>query len=248
MKKLFLVMSLVVLVFLTGCSNNTNLEMVTVEAGTTSEDNGALNLGYNLELGKYEVTFSQYIDYCNDTGAKVPDDEGWGKNEQPVMNVSWFQAVQYCNWLSETKELNKAYDTSGDKKTWKLKAKPQNLEGYRLPTKKEWEYAARGGVKGRATKYAGSDKIHEVAWYDFNSDFKTHPVGQKKPNELGAYDMTGNVWEWTTSRKGSKKVHLGGSYNNVSQYCKINTESSYNQYSQSPGSDLGFRIVKTKKE
>ena len=88
MKKLFLVMSLVVLVFLTGCSNNTNLEMVTVEAGTTSEDNGALNLGYNLELGKYEVTFSQYIDYCNDTGAKVPDDEGWGKNEQPVMNVT----------------------------------------------------------------------------------------------------------------------------------------------------------------
>lgn len=246
-KKLILIIIGMMLI-VSGCNANQEVEspkMVIIKAGTTSQDNGNLTLDYDLKMGKYEVTFAEYISYCEDTGREIPADQGWGRGERPVANVSWTDAVAYCNWLSKKRGLETAYNTNGPKKTWELKDEPQKLAGYRLPTKLEWEYAARGGSKGKATVYAGSDKVYEVAWYDFNSDFKTHEVGRKKANELGLYDMSGNVWEWTTSQKNSKRIQAGGSYNNVAHYCKISSKHSYNQYSQDPGSDLGFRIVKT---
>ena len=128
---------------------------------------------------------------------------------------------------------------------------------FRLPTEAEWEYAARGGKKSCGYQYSGSNTLGDVAWYSDNSGKKTHAVGTKQPNELGIYDMTGNVWEWcqdwygsyssspqtnpTGAVRGSCRVGRGGSWGNSARYCR----SSYRGYI-TPGdrfNRLGLRLV-----
>nr|MDA3950615.1 formylglycine-generating enzyme family protein [Spirochaeta sp.] len=138
-----------------------------------------------------EVTFTEYDRFAGATGADRPDDEGWGRGARPVINVSWYDAVRYANWLSEQNGLTPAYRINGNNVTWNRSA-----DGWRLPTEAEWEYAARGGQDARDTTYAGSNDADDVAWYDRNSSGRTRPVGQKQANELGLNDMSGNVWEW----------------------------------------------------
>jgi formylglycine-generating enzyme required for sulfatase activity len=142
-------------------------------------------------IGRYEVTFDEYDRFCEDTGRTMADDEGRGRGKLPVIQVTWYDAAAYCNWLSEREGLTPCYSGTG-----KLTQCDWHANGYRLPTEAEWEYAARGGHKGQGYLYAGSDNPDEVAWYEDDSGNQIHPVGQKQPNELGLYDMSGNLFEW----------------------------------------------------
>lgn len=126
-----------------------------------------------------------------DTGANWKNPGFFQKDNEPVTCLSWYDAVEYCNYMSRKMGLTPCYTRKGNSVTFDIKA-----NGYRLPTAAEWEYAARGGAKTKGTKYAGSNSAAGVAWYDRNSGKRTHPVGTKSPNELGLYDMTGNVAEW----------------------------------------------------
>jgi sulfatase modifying factor 1 len=144
-------------------------------------------------IAKYAVTFEEYDWFYYDnpgTGIRKPDDEGLGRGNRPV-EVTWCDAVAYCNWLSEKEGLTSCYSGKG-----KVTQCDFSADGYRLPTEAEWEYAARGGPKSEGYIYAGSDNPDDVAWYADNSGGQIHPVGQKQPNELGLYDMSGNIWEW----------------------------------------------------
>ena len=130
-------------------------------------------------------------------------------------------------------------------------------ENFRLPTEAEWEYAARGGGKGQGHKYSGSNSLSKVAWHIDNSGYKTHPVKQKSPNELGIYDMSGNVREWcqdwkgaysdssqtnpTGPTSGSYRVYRGGCWGGGGDLCRVSYRDSC-----LPGSsvgDLGFRLA-----
>jgi len=149
----------------------------------------------SFAISKYDVTFDEYDVYCQAMGAAKPDDNGWGRGSRPVINVSWENAVAYCNWRSQQEGRKPAYVISGKDVSW-----DRSANGYRLPTEAEWEYAAKGGPQASSLAvnavYAGSANLDKVAWYSGNSGGQTHPVGQKAPNSLGLYDMAGNVWQW----------------------------------------------------
>ena len=207
-------------------------------------------------ISRYAVSFSQYDAYCLDTGKDKPDDRGWGRGSRPVIEVSWYEAVKFCNWLSRKEGLEESYSGSGDSIECNFRS-----GGYRLPTEAEWEYAARGGSSSRGYEYAGSNNLDEVGWYSSNGGYKTYPVGQKKPNELGLYDMSGNVYEWCWdwfdddyygispaadpqgSSSGSRRVIRGGSWYDYDSSCR----SAYRD-DDSPGLSIlnvGFRLVRS---
>lgn len=125
-------------------------------------------------MGRYEVTFDAYDKFANATGRELPNDQGWGRERRPVVNVYWEDARDYARWLSK-----------------------QTGKRYRLPSEAEWEYAARSG--GKEEKWAGTSlekDLPDYAWFEPHSKGKTQPVGTRKPNGLGLYDMSGNVNEW----------------------------------------------------
>ena len=119
--------------------------------------------------------------------------------------------------------------------------------GYRLPRDGEWEWAAMGGVKGNGYEYSGSKDLGEVGWYGANSGGKTHEVGTKRGNELGIYDMTGNVWEWCFDQwesTGTYRVMRGGSWDSYAYIARVSIRS----YSGGPSISIdygGFRVVRS---
>jgi formylglycine-generating enzyme required for sulfatase activity len=181
-------------------------------------------------MGKYEVTQNQWKAIMGGNPSNFSDCINC-----PVESVSWNNVQEFIQKLNQ-----------------------RTGKSFRLPTEAEWEYAARGGNQSRGYTYSGGNNLDEVAWYDGNSGNKTHPVGQKGPNELGLYDMSGNVWEWCGDWYGSgyyqnspainpkgptsesSRVDRGGCWYRNAQYCR----SSFRSFAPlSRISYLGFRLV-----
>ncbi|MCP4237901.1 MAG: formylglycine-generating enzyme family protein, partial [Aestuariibacter sp.] len=193
-----------------------------------------------FQIGKYEVTFEEYDTFALATGRELPDDEGWGRGKRPVVNVSWYDAKAYAKWLSE-----------------------QTGQSYRLPSEAEWEYAVRAETETKW--YCGDDEgcLKKIAWYNDNSDNKTHPVGKKRSNAWGLHDMSGNVWEWVEDdghenyrgapddgsawvgkkTRGSFRVFRGGSWGNDARRCRSAYRSGGGPGGRGRG--LGFRLSRS---
>ncbi len=142
-----------------------------------------------LDLTGYD--FCREKHFCGDIVRWSPEDDC------PIQMVRIEDAVAYCNWKSEREHLTPVYYN----RDGRILRNPE-ADGYRLPTVDEWDYAARGGRKSRNYRYSGSDNPDEVAWYGLLAFEGTRPVGTKKPNELGIYDMSGNIREWTWPEEG----------------------------------------------
>lgn len=141
-----------------------------------------------LLVGIYEVTQAEYEVLIRQNPSRLG-----GCPSCPVEQVTWREALTWCNTRSEADGLTPAYDLDGEEVRWRSEA-----NGWRLPTEAEWEYLARGGEEW---PYAGSSRREDVAWYEGNSGGRHHPVGEKPANAFGLHDMSGNVWEWTWSRR-----------------------------------------------
>lgn len=172
-------------------------------------------------LSRFEVTQS-------DWAALVPEytplyNRGAGP-DYPAYRISWYDAATYCNRLSLSEGKTPAYyfdedftmvfdSLVGDQLTYVDIYWDTDADGYRLPTEAEWEYAGRGGQSGQETVYSGSNDLDAIAWHSGNSSVSSQPVGGRAPNELGLYDMTGNIYEWCWDWYDSNYYETGGSDN-----------------------------------
>lgn len=223
-------------------------------------------------ISRYEITFDQFDLFCKAENIPLPPDGGYGRGDRPAGNVNWYDAVSYCNWLSEYEGLDPCYQFfpgHRDKGNMSIFDSEKLLvvceyskNGYRLPSEAEWEFAAAGGVSSRNFIYSGSNNVHEVAWYFDNGGKYPNTVGAKLPNELGLYDMSGNVYEWTSGwymrnypdiqegdinpvgpDKGSSKVVRGGSCFFDSRGCRIWYRKALQPACRVPY--VGFRVVRS---
>ena len=174
-------------------SHDVKLDMVTIPGGSfrmgSNKHEWDERLAHDVILDRFymsatEVTHHQFEAVMDYNASYFGGDENL-----PVENVDWFEAVLFCNRLSDINNRERCYN----EKTWKCDF---SKNGYRLPTEAEWEYACRAGTKTLYHSGDGPEKLASAAWYNDNSAEKPHPVGQKEPNNWGLYDMHGNVWEW----------------------------------------------------
>ena len=176
-------------------------------------------------IGKYEITQADWTEIMG-TNPSEPN----GCNECPVNQVSW-----------------------NDIQVFIRKANDKFSEHFRLPTEKEWEFAAKGGGQMKESLYAGSNQADEVAWYAENSENRPHPVGMLSPNEMGIYDMSGNIWEWCSNfktpypcdfigKRFDSRVLRGGSFGHSAQSVRVRDRNGRDPSMRLP--TLGFRLAK----
>ena len=203
--------------------------------------------GKKYSIGKYQVTQSLWESVMGNN----PSD--FKANSRPVECVSWLDCILFCNKLSESQGLEKAYLINGEEVNCNFTA-----NGYRLPTEWEWWFAAKAN---QDSEYIGGDDIDDVGWYDGNSNGTTHNVGQKQPNGFGMHDMSGNVWEWcwdwfegdsewftpvegsTGPDDGSSRVNRGGSWFDDDWYARVSFRYWFNPSYQDHL--IGFRLAQT---
>ena len=222
-------------------ANGVSFTMIPVEGGTfTMGATSEMTEPWDNEKPTHQVTLSSY--YIGETevtqalwkavmGSNPSYDEG---DDLPVECVSWNDCQTFINLLNSL--------TGKD---------------FRLPTEAEWEFAARGGNQSRHTQYSGSSRIDDVAWYKDNSGYGTHPVKTKQPNELGIYDMSGNVFEWcqdwhgdyssyaktnpTGASSGAQRLIRGGNWYCPPRYCRSSCRGGNTP--EASGCNLGLRLV-----
>ena len=200
-------------------------------------------------IGKYEVTQKQYEDIMGDNPSYFKENPN-----NPVEQVSWYNAVEFCNKQSIKAGFKPYYTINKNKRDPENKNRFDNIKwtvtinkgsnGFRLPTSREFVYACRAGTN---TSFYWGDKINDdYCWYRGNSGFITHPVGQKKQNAWGLYDMSGNVFEWCFDwfdSSGYNRVSRGGSWLSNMEYVRAvsiyDLSPSYAYYS------IGFRLART---
>ena len=168
----------------------------------------------SFNMAKYAVTQGQWKAIMGNN----PSDNKSSDNH-PVEMVNWYDAREFISKLNALSGKN-----------------------YRLPSEAEWEYAARGGTKSQGYEYSGGNNIDDVGWYYGNSNGKSQPVGTKQPNELGIYDMSGNVNEWCSDESsGSLRSVRGGGWDSAAAGCKIAEHDYYTVSGREI--NIGFRLV-----
>jgi len=214
-----------------------NMKMIYVEGGSFVLGSVKKGEGYSDEYPAVEVSVSSYYIGAFEVTQKqwqiIMKDNICIEENLPINGVSWNDALLFCEKLSELTGKN-----------------------YQLPTEEQWEYAARGGIKNANRKYSGSDEIDKVSWFSTNSNKEIHSVGLKRPNELGIYDMSGNVYEWCSDTYmsytyksdslkhrsvGDYKVLRGGCWSDYASSCRVNHR--FYDVSSSTSSKIGFRVV-----
>lgn len=280
MQKQFIFLLTAIVVVFSSCKqkapDNIPNNLVFVKGGTAVNKKSNL-YGKDLTIpdfyiGRYEVTQKEWIKVMESNPSQFKG------NNLPVEMVNWYDCIEYCNKRSIKEGLKPFYKIDKNKKDPNNKYERDNIKwtvtineganGYRLPTEVEWEYAAGGGQMSKSYIYSGSDNIDDVAWFWKNSgdkpltgfwyyniikgnNCKTQPVGSKAPNELGLYDMSGNVrewcWDWNgnalVNDSGTGRIWRGGGWLGNEEACVSSFRYFYNANGKGP--DQGFRVCRS---
>lgn len=279
MRKLPFILLIALMLVAPACSpekRDKNNTLVFVEGGTfknTKSNYYGKSISISdFYIGKYEVTQKEWVEVMGSNPSQFVGDD------LPVEMVSWYDVVEYCNARSIKEGLKPYYNIDKSNIDPNNKSENDNLkwtvtinaeaDGYRLPTEAEWEYAAAGGQTSKSYTYSGSNKADDVAWYWRNAGDKylkgdwnwpviesnhsqTKSVGLKKPNELGLYDMSGNVREWCWNWYGDDLDNDAGSFRSVKGGGWIgdigSSETSFRGKFEANGfgPDQGFRVSRT---